>query len=262
MDDSRRSFLKKAGLSALGIGAGFPLLRASVRALQDESEQAAPLSKQWAMVIDIHKCLQPEVIKTCIEACHREHNVPDIEDPRKDIEWIRTESFEKVFADQTHPHTQESIKQLPVMILCNHCASPSCVRVCPTKATWKREQDGIVMMDMHRCIGCRYCIAACPYGARSFNWQDPRPFIQEIRPEYPTRTKGVVEKCTFCFERIAKGMVPACVEACQKLPQGAGALTFGDLADANSEVVKILREKYTIRRRPGLGTAPNVFYVI
>ncbi len=262
MDESRRSFLKKAGLSALGIGAGFPLLNASVRAGHGEDEHAAPLTKQWAMVVDVKKCLQPEVMQTCIDACHQEHNVPDIPDPKKSVNWLWPERFEKVFSDQIHPHTQESVKESPVLVFCNHCTDPSCVRVCPTQATWKRKEDGIVMMDMHRCIGCRYCIAACPYGARSFNWQDPRPYIKEISPEYPTRSKGVVEKCTFCADRIAKGMIPACVEACQKLPQGAGALVFGDLSDSNSEVVRILREKYTIRRRPGLGTAPNVYYVI
>ena len=99
------------------------------------------------------------------------------------------------------------------------------MRVCPTQATWKRE-DGIVMMDWHRCIGCRYCMAACPYGSRSFNWLDPRPYIHNPNPEFPTRTKGVVEKCNFCAERLGTGRPPACVEACPEK-----ALVFGDLAD-------------------------------
>jgi Fe-S-cluster-containing dehydrogenase component len=131
------------------------------------------------------------------------------------------------------------------------------VRVCPTQATWKREKDGIVMMDWHRCIGCRYCMAACPYGSRSFNWRDPRPDIAEPNTGYPTRTKGVVEKCTFCDARLAKGKLPACVEAC---PQKA--MTFGDLDDAGSNVRQLLKEQYAIRRKPELGTEPEIFYIV
>ena len=104
------------------------------------------------------------------------------------------------------------------------------MRVCPTKATFKRA-DGIVMMDYHRCIGCRFCMAACPYGSRSMNYRDPRPFIRKINPDFPTRTKGVVEKCNFCEERLARGILPACVVACKEK-----ALVFGDLEDPRSDV--------------------------
>jgi molybdopterin-containing oxidoreductase family iron-sulfur binding subunit len=131
------------------------------------------------------------------------------------------------------------------------------VRVCPTKATWKRESDGIVMMDWHRCIGCRYCVVGCPYGSRSFNWRDPRPFIEETNTEYPTRTRGVVEKCTFCDSRLDHGQMPACVEACKH-----GALVFGDLEDPDSEVRKLLSEHFTLRRKPALGTQPEVYYIV
>jgi molybdopterin-containing oxidoreductase family iron-sulfur binding subunit len=126
------------------------------------------------------------------------------------------------------------------------------------QATWKRE-DGIVMMDFHRCIGCRCCMAACPYGSRSFNWSDPRPHIPggTTNPDFPTRTKGVVEKCNFCVERLAKGLQPACVEVCSH-----GVLTFGDLDDPNSEVRRILGEQYSIQRRPELGTRPRVYYIM
>ena len=100
-------------------------------------------------------------------------------------------------------------------------------------------------------------MAACPYGARSFNFRDPRPFIKkELNLEFPTRTKGVVEKCTFCYERIAKGVMPACVEASN------GALVFGDLDNSDSEVRKVLDANFTIRRKPELGTHPSVYYVI
>jgi molybdopterin-containing oxidoreductase family iron-sulfur binding subunit len=129
--------------------------------------------------------------------------------------------------------------------------------VCPTRATWKRD-DGIVMMDYHRCIGCRYCMGACPYGSRSFNWDDPRRHMGGVlSSDYPTRTKGVVEKCTFCEERLAKRQRPLCVEACPE-----GALVFGDLADSTSQVRELLRARHSIRRKPELGTQPAVYYVV
>ena len=144
----------------------------------------------------------------------------------------------------------------PFVVFCNHCDRPPCVRVCPTQATWKRE-DGIVMMDWHRCIGCRYCMAACPYGSRSFNWQDPRPFIRNLTAEFPTRSRGVVEKCTFCAERLAVGKAPACVAACEP-----GALVFGDLEDPGSELRKVLSTNFTLRRKAELGTIPEVYYIV
>jgi Fe-S-cluster-containing dehydrogenase component len=124
-----------------------------------------------------------------------------------------------------------------------------------------------VMMDMHRCIGCRYCMAACPYGARSFNWRDPRDHIArdqngQLPSDYPTRTIGVVEKCTFCADRLRDDRPPACVEAAAAVPGGEGALTFGDLSDEDSDVSRILRENHTICRRISLGTGPNVFYIV
>jgi molybdopterin-containing oxidoreductase family iron-sulfur binding subunit len=144
----------------------------------------------------------------------------------------------------------------PVLVLCNHCDNPACVRVCPTKATFKRA-DGIVMMDWHRCIGCRYCVVGCPYGARSFNWRDPRPFIAEPSPEFPTRTRGVVEKCNFCDERLARGLLPACIGACKQK-----ALVFGDLDRVDGELRRLLRAGRTLRRKPALGTNPKVFYIV
>ncbi|HEX7504100.1 MAG TPA: 4Fe-4S dicluster domain-containing protein, partial [Syntrophales bacterium] len=145
-------------------------------------------------------------------------------------------------------------RKLPV--LCNHCDNPPCVRVCPTQATFKRA-DGIVMMDYHRCIGCRFCMAACPYGARSMNYRDPRPFIRKINNDYPTRTKGVVEKCTFCEERLRKGILPACVMACEEK-----ALVFGDIDDPRSEIRRLLDKELPIRRRVELGTKPQAYYIL
>src|SRR4030043_1550809 len=149
------------------------------------------------------------------------------------------------------------MKEKPMLVLCNHCDNPPCVRVCPTQATFKRAEDGIVMMDYHRCIGCRFCIAGCPYGARSMNYRDPRPFIKKLNPEFPTRTKGVVEKCNFCEERLGKGMMPACVEACPEK-----ALVFGDLEDPRSEVRQLLSSRFAIRRKSELGTGPQIYYLV
>jgi molybdopterin-containing oxidoreductase family iron-sulfur binding subunit len=258
----RRDFLKIGGLSSVGAaGLGFPLLSAVVRAAGGGHSSDAPASKQLAMVIDIQKCLNEKVRSACAAACHREHNVPEISDPEEEVKWLWSEDYDNAFPDQVHPRAANSGK--PVLVLCNHCTNPACVKVCPTRATLKRKSDGVVMMDMHRCIGCRYCMAACPYGARSFNWRDPRPHIKgEIRKEYPVRAKGVVEKCTFCAKRIRKGLAPACVDVANQIPEGQGALTFGDASDSNSEVSRILREKHTICRRASIGTAPNVYYIV
>ena len=116
------------------------------------------------------------------------------------------------------------------------------------------------MMDQHRCIGCRYCIAACPYGSRSFNWSDPREKLEKTNPRFPTREKGVVEKCNFCEERLAEGELPACVEACKD--DENPAMVFGDLDDPNSPVRQLLSERHAIRRKPGLGTEPEVYYLV
>ena len=100
---------------------------------------------------------------------------------RYQIKWIWTEHFHNAFPGEEQPHMSEKVEHMNFLVLCNHCDNPPCVRVCPTKATFQRE-DGIVMMDMHRCIGCRFCMAGCPFGARSFNWRDPRPYVKESLP--------------------------------------------------------------------------------
>lgn len=257
MKSSRRSFLKLAGISALGLGAK-PVLDALAGNQQPKISRnpQALVGQRWAMVVDLtRKC--PDRCKDCIDACHRVHNVPDFGNPKDEIKWIWNEPFEDAFPGQKHEYLQESLKNGPVIVLCNHCDNPPCVRVCPTKATFKRKEDGIVMMDYHRCIGCRFCMAGCPYGARSLNWRDPRPFVKELNREFPTRTKGVVEKCTFCEERLAKGLIPACVEACKDK-----VLVFGDLKDPNSAIRQLLRSHHTIRRKPELGTSPQVYYIV
>lgn len=251
MSTNRREFVFLAGGCALA-WAG----KAAVEVLSNQVSPAAQ-GKRWAMVIDTVKCLRDKGCQKCIEACHRAHNVPALSEPRHEVKWIWKESFEHAFASQAGDHLREELRSSPVLVFCNHCDQPPCVRVCPTQATWKRAEDGIVMMDWHRCIGCRYCVAACPYGSRSFNWVDPRPHVSGVNPEYPTRTKGVVEKCTFCEERLEQGRPPACVEACPEK-----ALVFGDLRDAGSDVRRLLGERYSLRRKPELGTQPEVYYLI
>jgi len=213
-------------------------------------------AKRWGMAIDVGKCLQKEGCTKCIEACHKAHNVPTFRDARHEIKWIWKTGYEEAFAVEGRVYAPAALQGKLLPFLCNHCDDPPCTRVCPTGATWKRE-DGIVMMDWHRCIGCRYCVAACPYGSRSFNWMDPRPGIAVLNPDYPTRTKGVVEKCTFCEERLARSLQPACVEVCP-----AKALVFGDLGDSHSPLRELLRARYSVRRKPELGTAPSVFYIV
>ncbi len=256
----RRKFLKILGVSAfIGIGgwSTFEVIgRGQIEAFAEKYRKVpeALQAKRWAMVIDLKK-LDEKIMNECIKVCHKLHNVPDIPNPKEEIKWIWIDDFEHSFPGFEHEYMSHEIKEKPVLVLCNHCDNPACVRVCPTKATFKRK-DGIVMMDMHRCIGCRFCMAACPFGARSFNWKDPRQYIKEENKEFPTRMKGVVEKCTFCYERIDRGLPPACVEVSQ------GAIIFGDLADPNSEVRKVLSENFSIRRKPALGTEPSVYYLL
>jgi Fe-S-cluster-containing dehydrogenase component len=257
-DINRREFLKRAGgyavVGLLGGWRAVELLAPGEVEAKYLPKPEALRAKRWAMVVDVYK-MDEKTSKKCIEICNYIHNVPAIDDLKHEVKWIWLEPFENAFPDQHQEHLVQRFIRNRFIVLCNHCDNPPCVRVCPTKATWKRE-DGVVMMDQHRCIGCRFCMAACPFGSRSFNWMDPRPFIEKGYAEYPTREKGVVEKCTFCAERLAKGLLPACVEVSN------GALVFGDIEDPESEVRKILRSHYSIRRKSHLGTDPQVYYIV
>jgi len=260
MAGNRRDFLKLAGLTALG-ATGASSIKATKADASTGGGHAENSSDgvRLAMVIDLRKFTKNDaLIQRCIDACHETHNVPNFEnDPKNEIKWIWSDDFETAFHSQEFHFIREDLKEKPTLLLCNHCDNPPCTRVCPTQATWKRESDGIVMMDWHRCIGCRYCVVACPYGSRSFNFKDPRPGIDEITVDYPTRMKGVVEKCTFCEERLARGLEPACVEVCDN-----DEIIFGDLNDPTSKVRQVLAERMAIRRKAGLGTQPEVYYII
>ena len=266
MGIDRRRFLKIAGVSAvLGLGgkAAFDLLApGEVGAFLKDATLTE--GKKWGMVVDMNR-MTDEIMDKCTVACHKVHNVPDFGDPKVEIKWIWKETYEHSFPSQGHNYLDEKFEEGNFLLMCNHCDNPPCCRVCPTKATWKRE-DGIVMMDPHRCIGCRFCMAACPYGVRNFNWGDPRKAPRQLNPffptnpDYPTRTMGVVEKCNFCAERIAKGEYPACTVAANEVEEGS--MVFGDLDDPGSEIRELLRSHYVIRRKPELGTGPNIYYIV
>lgn len=262
MESNRRNFLKLAGWSTLALGAkpvmavfaGKPAPK-PVAAVK-KSERALT-AKHWGLVIDTRQFASAADLEPLVKACHSIHNVPELENKNHEIKWIWEEKFQHAFPAKEHKFVAERIKQLPFLVLCNHCEDPPCVRVCPTKATFKRN-DGIVLMDFHRCIGCRFCMAACPYGSRSFNFRDPRPFIKKQNIEFPTRMKGVVEKCNFCVHLVDKGKQPACVSACEK--QGKGGMVFGDLKNPDSDISRYLKKFPVKRLRVDLGLEPKVFY--
>ena len=257
MNNSRRSFLKVAGLSVFALSSGVAgLAHAQVAPGRYERGADALKAKRWAMVIDTSAFTSAEDYTPIIEACHTVHNVPAIPG-RQEIKWLWLDTYDHAFPDDLSEHQKPALLQAQFPLLCNHCTNPPCVRVCPTQATYKME-DGIVAMDYHRCIGCRFCMAGCPYGARSFNFVDPRKHLPDPAPNpaFPTRMIGVVEKCTFCAERLAVGKMPACVEA------SGGRILFGDLEDPSSSVRKALAANFSIRRKPNLGTQPGVYYLI
>jgi Fe-S-cluster-containing dehydrogenase component len=242
---NRREFLK---FTAVGVA-----VAAGTRAVSSTkaSGSAQKGKHQWAMVIDQSKCIG---CGYCTLACQA-HN-----DVNPDIQWNKVSEVDTV-ADK------------PVFLPrpCMHCEKAPCVEVCPVGASYYRD-DGIVMMDYERCIGCRYCQIACPYEARSFNWEKftgENPAVPEWgTPEIERRPRGVPEKCSFCYQRIDRGLPlglkpgldaevsPACVVACP-----TGARLFGDLNDLESNVSRALRENPSYRLRENLGTGPRVCYL-
>jgi len=256
MKNNRRTFIKLAGIAAAGLALAPKAMASSGGASPVKKNPAGLNAKRWAMVIDTTRLHTEEDIAKLAKVCHAIHNVPNIKG-KQEVKWLWSAPYSQTFPEQENPHLADEVHHRMFPLLCNHCENPPCVRVCPTKATYQRP-DGIVAMDYHRCIGCRYCMAGCPYGSRSFNWGEPREGLDlsKLNPEFPTRMRGVVEKCNFCVERLSVGKLPACVEASE------GAIVFGDLTDPNSDVRKVLRERFTIRRKPAVGTEPGVYYII
>lgn len=209
--------------------------------------------KRYGMAIDLQRCVGCEA---CTIACKQENHTPP------------GVAYAKVIKEERGEYP--NVKRTFLPILCNHCDNPPCVPVCPVGATWKREEDGIVVVDYDICIGCRYCMAACPYGARYFdfgeNYFEPlNEFEQQPSPEYGEYRQrkdgqspiGNVRKCTFCLHRVLQGELPACVQTC--MPR---ARIFGDLNDPESEISRLVAERRHFRLKEELGTEPNVFYLV
>jgi molybdopterin-containing oxidoreductase family iron-sulfur binding subunit len=238
----RRDFLKTGGILLVGSPVAYALMPLSPAGASNE---AGPLAgRRWGMVINLNKCSAD--CDACTVACRQENNVAHHGDERWDIHWIR-----KVTIKSKDPASKT---EQSVPLLCNHCEEPPCAIVCPVQATYKRE-DGIVIVDHHRCIGCRYCMIACPYNARFFNYKENEEWPNK---KYPKRSHGVAESCNFCAHLVDEGGMPACVEACQKKK---GALSFGDLNDPGSDVSRLIARNPVKRLREDLGTKPKVYYV-
>ncbi len=183
-----------------------------------ESDSKKP---RWGFLIDLRRCIG---CHSCTVACKAENEVP-LGVFRC---WVKTVEVGR------YPR----VRRMFLPQLCNNCENPPCVAVCPVEATWKRE-DGIVVVDPHKCIGCRYCMASCPYGVR-----------------YLHPTMNIVEKCHWCVHRVERGLRPACVEACP-----AGARIFGDLNDPDSGISRMLSLNPIQGLKPDLGTGPQTFYI-
>jgi tetrathionate reductase subunit B len=197
--------------------------------LQTPGSKGVAGAKRYSMVIDLRKCIG---CMSCVAACKAEYGVP--------LGVWRT--WVKVGDKGKYPTT----RRVFMPRLCNHCDYPVCVRNCPTQATFKHK-DGFVLQRYNRCIGCRTCMVACPYNARHL--------LPEKRTD-DNLPKMVVDKCTFCFHRVKKGLVPACVQACV-----GGARIFGDMNDPESEVAQLAAKERMTVLKPELGTSPSVSYI-
>ncbi|TDA70259.1 MAG: 4Fe-4S dicluster domain-containing protein [Clostridia bacterium] len=205
--------------------------------------------RKLGMTVDLKRCIG---CQTCAVACRMQNNVP------MGMLWNRvlTDGGEHLDrARGTYPYLTKS--WLP--LACQHCENAPCVKVCPVGATYKREEDGLVLIDYDKCIGCRYCMAACPYNVRVFNWKEPvrQPGHDYGDAKVPKRRKGIVEKCSFCVERVHQGAEPMCVLCCP-----AKARKFGDLNDPDSEVSTLIRRRRTKQLLEDKGTRPQVYYLL
>ena len=211
----------------------------------------------FGYAFNISKC---KGFRSCVEACINENNL----DRNADTQYIRIFEIEDGVveldhADATFQHEVPAEGHFYLGTQCFQCADPPCVKVCPVGATWQ-EPDGITVIDYDWCIGCRYCMAACPYWARRFNWSAPDVPAAEVNPDQHylgnrARKPGVVEKCTFCIHRTRQGRLPACAEACP-----TGARVFGNLLDPDSEIRWVLANKRVFRLKEDLKTEPRFWY--
>ncbi len=223
---------------------------------------------RWGMVIDLDKC---SACQSCTAACRMENNAPVAGKNQADMGRAILWNEVLPFVEGEYPNVTETMIPRP----CMHCDDPACIKVCPVQATYKTE-EGVVLIDYERCIGCRFCTVACPFQVRYFNWFAPEwPEALKAHlnpdPEVAPRPKGVVEKCTFCVQRLRKARetaeaegrpfvatdyVPACVETCT-----GHARSFGDLDDPHSLVSQLAASPRAFRLQEEMGTKPKVYYL-
>ncbi|RME56366.1 MAG: 4Fe-4S dicluster domain-containing protein, partial [Caldilineae bacterium] len=213
----------------------------------------------FGYALDLSRCIG---CRRCVYACVKENNQSRRDPQIHYIHVLRFENGEMEFEKSERYYNPERVPEeghYYVPVQCQHCRKAPCVKACPVRATWT-EDDGIVVVDYNWCIGCRYCMAACPYEGRAFNWLDPKLPPEELNPDTHylgnrPRMRGVVEKCTFCIQRTREGRYPACVEACP-----VGARKFGNLLDPESEVRYILENHRVFRLKEDLLTEPKFYY--
>jgi len=235
---SRRDLLAgAAGLATLTIGADLVLVAPAAARAPGE---AASSKNRWGLLIDLSK-VDAKICDACIAACQKENGWSSQGRPI-DPQWMRRVDLKD----------NASGRQLSLPMMCQHCEKPPCADVCPTGASFRRA-DGVVLVDRHLCIGCRYCMMACPYKARSFVFE---PVADQMY--HAPRGKGTVEACTLCVHRIDAGREPVCVETANALKPGA--MTFGDLNDKNSAIAKKVAQAAVTRVRRDLGLEPGVLY--
>jgi Fe-S-cluster-containing dehydrogenase component len=240
----RREFLQNCVRTLPAWFTLFATLDVDVLSAAETENGYDPTQHDYAMGIDIHKCIG---CGRCVDACKRENKVQD--EPHFFRNWIEryiipAEEDPQVVSpnggrDGFPPYEGEGdvLRTFFVPKLCNHCANPPCVQVCPVGATYT-SRDGVVLVDESYCVGCRYCIQACPYGAR-----------------YLHPVKKVADKCTFCYHRIRKGLLPACVEVCP-----TQARVFGEVGQRSSPLRRFLRFNDITVLKPALNTEPKVYY--
>jgi len=237
---SRGAFIG-AGATAIAATTLAPGIRLIELAQARNPDELASAQQRWGLLIDTNQCATG--CNACVDACHEENGISSTGRSDTDAQWIRKVTVKD-------PNT-EYTNEFPMM--CLHCEEPPCVDVCPTGASFRRI-DGIVLVDKHTCIGCRYCMMACPYKARSFIHED----IKDQKHHVP-RGKGTVESCTLCVHKVDRGDgSTACADACAAA--GHGAIIFGDLFDKNSTIAKKLKTEPSVQIRADLDLNTGVRY--